>query len=304
MDRTRFLNLIDRIQIWQRHGERAPHKPLLLLYAFGRIRSDGDRLATFKTIEPQLTRLLERFGRPRRTQHPLEPFKRLSNDGLWELKRPAELQHIEDLDLTRKQVLKHEVEGGFPDEIYSFLHENPVVMDTAVRRLLYKHFATSLHDDIRRFVGLEIQVASLEDSHADAIAVRKRDPRFREHVLRTYQRSCCVCGSVLRLDDDLLDLDAAHIKWHAHGGPDEVPNGLALCGFHHRALDRGAWGLRQSDSGWTIEVSPHLNGEGRTAAMLWDFDKEPIRLPREADLLPSLEFVDWHRTQVFRAGFD
>jgi hypothetical protein len=45
------------------------------------------------------------------------------------------------------------------------------------------------------------------------------------------------CGFSLRLVDGLIGVDAAHIQWHSHGGPDEVPNGLAL---HHRLLDHGA----------------------------------------------------------------
>jgi len=31
-----------------------------------------------------------------------------------------------------------------------------------------------------------------------------------------------------------------HIRWHAHGGPDKVPNGLALCALHHRLFDHRA----------------------------------------------------------------
>jgi len=61
-------------------------------------------------------------------------------------------------------------------------------------------------------------------------------------VLEAYLAECCVCGFSLRLVDDLIGVDAAHIRWHAHGGPDEVPNGLALCGLHHRLFDHGPMG--------------------------------------------------------------
>jgi hypothetical protein len=47
-------------------------------------------------------------------------------------------------------------------------------------------------------------------------------------------------GFSLRLVDGLIGVDAAHILWHAHGGPHEVPNGLALCALHHRLLDHRA----------------------------------------------------------------
>ena len=45
--------------------------------------------------------------------------------------------------------------------------------------------------------------------------------------------------------DGLIAADAAHIRWHAHGGPDEVPNGLALCALHHRLFDHGAITMRE-----------------------------------------------------------
>jgi hypothetical protein len=63
---------------------------------------------------------------------------------------------------------------------------------------------------------------------------------FRAAVLEAYLAECCVCGFSLRLVDGLIGVDAAHIQWHSHGGPDEVPNGLALCALHHRVLDHGA----------------------------------------------------------------
>ena len=44
-----------------------------------------------------------------------------------------------------------------------------------------------------------------------------------------------------------MGLEAAHIRWFAYGGPDEADNGLALCSFHHHALDRGG-----------ITISPEL----------------------------------------------
>ena len=106
--------------------------------------------------------------------------------------------------------------------------------------LLQGHFPASLHDDIRTAVGLRWEWVVRDAPVA-------RDPNFRSAVLRAYERRCAVCNYDIRLGDELLGLEAAHIKWHAAGGPDDVSNGLALCGFHHKALDRGAWGLEPVD---------------------------------------------------------
>jgi predicted restriction endonuclease len=47
---------------------------------------------------------------------------------------------------------------------------------------------------------------------------------FRAAVLEAYLAECCVCGFSLRWVDGLIAVDAAHIRWHAHGGPDNPGN--------------------------------------------------------------------------------
>ena len=48
-----------------------------------------------------------------------------------------------------------------------------------------------------------------------------------------YGYRCVICGFDLRLDNDPLAVDAAHIRWHQAHGPNIVSNGLALCALHH-----------------------------------------------------------------------
>ena len=40
-----------------------------------------------------------------------------------------------------------------------------------------------------------------------------------------------------------MGLEAAHVRWHSHGGPSDVANGLCLCPLHHKFLDLGAIGI-------------------------------------------------------------
>ena len=65
MNRDEFLKKIERINVWQRRGERAPHKPLLLLLALGRVLRMEERLAPYMQVESRLTDLLKNFGPPR-----------------------------------------------------------------------------------------------------------------------------------------------------------------------------------------------------------------------------------------------
>lgn len=298
MNDKELLNRVANIKVWQQFGERAPHKPLLLLFALGRVRNQSQRMVPYSEVESALRTLLEQFGPPRKSFHPDQPFKRLPGDNLWELQLPAELKGRPSNSLKLNELRKFNVAGGFPPEIYHYLKERDELVETIASRLLTLNFPPTYHEEIRRIVGLDLD---LED---ETIAAKKnvRDPQFRENVLRAYGRECCVCGSNLRLDNSLFDLEAAHIKWHSHGGPDEISNGLALCGFHHKAFDRGAWGLQESD--YSIQVSSELNGSSQAMEMLLNFEGRNLRLPRKSTLYPDTEFIQWHRREVFRNALE
>ena len=83
MNSDAVLDLFDRLAVWSRGEQRAPHKPLLVLYAIGRwVRGDQGGI-TFGEVDRDLTDLLKEFGPPRRSYHPEYPFWRLQNDGVW-----------------------------------------------------------------------------------------------------------------------------------------------------------------------------------------------------------------------------
>ena len=85
MDREAIIQKFETLNLWQRAGERAPHKPLLVLYAIRRLLLDGVRLIPYSEIDENLGRLLKEFG-PRRSRHGTQyPFWRLRNDNVWEV---------------------------------------------------------------------------------------------------------------------------------------------------------------------------------------------------------------------------
>ena len=115
-------------------------------------------------------------------------------------------------------------------------------------------------------------------------------------VLEADLAECCVCGFSLRLVDGLIAVDAAHIRWHAHGGPDEVPNGLALCALHHRLFDHGAITVRED---LRVRVARALAGSS-ARDLFKDLDGQELRLPVDQQFHPSLEHLRWHHAQVFQ----
>lgn len=296
MNRGEFLQRIGRINVWQRGGERAPHKPLLLLLALGRALGKGERLAAFEFIEDKLTDLLQNFGPPRKATHPEFPFGRLATDGLWEIPGSQELSRTASGDLRVKELRERNVRGGFPAPLHDLLREQPELAREAAQSLLDGHFPESLHEEIRDAVGIPPTWVVRETRPS-----QRRSPDFRDEVLREYERRCAVCDFDVCLGKELIGLEAAHIKWHAAGGPDEVANGLALCGLHHKALDRGALGLAADEiGGYKVLVSSDVHG--RSASIRWflDYHDKPLRAPRNRSLDPDPKFVKWHQKQVFR----
>ena len=99
-----------------------------------------------------------------------------------------------------------------------------------------------------------------------------------------------------------MALDAAHIRWHAAGGPDDVRNGLALCILHHRTLDRGAIGLERATRGYRLIVSELANGQSDAFRHLLRHHGKRVRNPQRNEQRLEPDYVDWHRREVFRGS--
>lgn len=237
VDRRDFLARVRNLNVWSSGGERAPNKPLLLLLALGRLQGGEPRLASFAEIEGTLRDLLRRFGPPRKSQRPLNPFQRLCNDGLWDVPDAASVEKTTSEDFKKSDVIRKGIEGGLLDADHQLLLSNTELVAQAAELLLQGHFPESLHDDIRDAVGLRAEWV-VRDAPAPA-----RGPGFRSAVLRAYERRCAVCDYDIRLGDDLLGLEAAHIRWHAAGGPDEATTAWLFAAFITRRSigAHGAW---------------------------------------------------------------
>lgn len=303
-----FLRQLRKVKTWRRGNKRAPHKPLLLLLMLGRIAHQRERLIPFRDVEGAFHELWSRFGPPSRglVQY---PFNHLETDGIWEIPRRPELPYMRKGQLRVTELRKHNVEGGFPREVAELLISSPELTLRAAQLLLDEHFPNSLHDEILEAAGLTFEstissfpIVGREPKERKRMVIfrRPRRLRFRREVLQAYEERCAICEFDLRINNELLGLEAAHIQWHSHRGPDDVSNGLALCLLHHRALDRGAVGLEASGDGFRVVVSSQVRWKSPAASQLVDFSGSLIRSPRSRHHAPDRVRVRWHRTQVFR----
>lgn len=151
MDINQLQNKIIDITIWKKGEQRAPHKPLLLLYALSKYKQGHARLFHYKTeIEAQLLDLLKCFGPKRTHYYPNMPFWRLKNDGFWQLTNIENCININNpsKEPTGRQLALSQVYGGFDEPSYQYLKKNPSVIDYIAEQILSQHFPKSVHENL------------------------------------------------------------------------------------------------------------------------------------------------------------
>jgi putative restriction endonuclease len=288
--REQLIRAFDGINVWKRADERAPHKPLLLLMALGRVQRGESRLLPYRDVDPKLRSLLIEFGPTRKSYHPEYPFWRLQNDGIWEIPCADQLEPRRGhTDARKSELILNDAAGGFPAEIDVTLRGDASLIRELAQDILNAHFPDTLHDDIATAVGLDLAET--------IIRRRKRDPEFRTRVLRAYGYQCAVCGFDVRIDQQSIGLEAAHVKWHQARGPDDETNGVALCTMHHKLLDFGAFSF--SDD-LRVLVSERANGSAGLAEWLLAFHDRPLRRPQRVEYALREEYVSWHVREVFK----
>jgi putative restriction endonuclease len=303
------LDAFEKIRRAQRAGVYAPHKPLLILLALARAQRDEPRQVAFAEIDELLKRLLTEFGPSGAGKSRHYPFWHLATDGngsLWELKGPREiLKRPAAVTPSLTELRTHHVEGGFPTDIDDALRHIPGLLQAVASRVLDAYFPLTLHADIAASLGLDLD-GSLDLREATPLTTvdanaqrRRRDPGFRERVLRAYEYRCCVCGFDLRIGLTPAGLEAAHIQWYHVGGPDIESNGLSLCALHHKLFDLGAFTVEPAEH--RVVFSQHAISGGRGMAGELQFHGRAIHPPQHADLLPEPEFLAWNVKNVFKA---
>jgi putative restriction endonuclease len=142
LDGNALLQKVNNLSIWKKRDQRAPHKPLLILYALGRLQQHQARYIPYVEVKEKLEELLIAFGPIRKSYHPEQPFVRLKNDGIWELDKPV------DQNFTNKKLISNHVSGGFTKDVFDLLLKNEQLIQEMADIVLNTHFPESIHEDI------------------------------------------------------------------------------------------------------------------------------------------------------------
>ncbi|XHM62493.1 phosphorothioated DNA-binding restriction endonuclease [Streptomyces nigra] len=288
-----WLQRIVRLRQWTRNGTRAPHKPLLLLYALGRFQEDADRELRYSAVEGDLQRLLAEYGPPNRTT-PAYPFHHLVSDGVWEVRTD---RGPGSPGSGLRELRESGAAGRLAPDLRDALRREPVLLHRIARSLLDLHFPPSLHGELCEAVGLDLEPA--ETGRLSA-ARRQRDRRMRELVLTAYEYRCAFCGYDGRIDTVPVGLEAAHVRWWAFDGPDDVDNGLCLCSLHHKLFDKGVLGV---GDGHRILVSQRFVGHSPAARdHVTALSGRPLIGPQPGAAPVAADHRSWHMRQVFHGS--
>ncbi|GAB3171318.1 putative restriction endonuclease [Micromonospora palomenae] len=287
----RVLDRLLSLRLHQQSGRRAPHKPLLVLLALGRLISKGSSALQWSEARKRLSDLIAEFGpdsKTGRAQSAAYPFTRLRSDGVWTLNRDVPMDLVGPLTAD-------DVVGQFDVSIEAALHKDRNALRSVARALVESQFPATIAPDVLTAAGLDPDEILYAPGQV-AAPPRRRDPAWRAAVLRAWDRQCAFCGYDGQLGNASVGVEAAHVRWWAFDGPDSLDNGLALCVLHHKLFDFGALGL---DATSHIHVSTAFTARTELGRAVYNLHGRVLR-PRPGTLIPAVEHVLWHRREVFK----
>jgi putative restriction endonuclease len=271
--REEFLDVLARLRCAPvgRARLRAPHKPLLLLWLFGRFAATGSTAVAYAEAEEPVSTLINDFGPPvakasAGRQRAAMPFVHLERE-IWDLRDGSGAEIGPDAPERGPWLAGRGVVGALRPEAEHLLADPGTLAASP---------------------GVAAGRRSL------------RRPGFAEEVLRAYAYQCAMCGFDGALGRNPVGLEAAHVRWHSQDGPDVVADGLALCALPHALFDLGVLGLTDELHIRVSSLYVARSDAGRRAVD--DLCGQPLLAPRPGQPVVELVHVDWHHRQVFKGA--
>ncbi|MCL1475428.1 HNH endonuclease [Argonema antarcticum] len=236
------------------------------------------------------------------------PFFHLQSDDLgWELTFKSGFNGLQPKTTNK---LKEAVEYAKLDEPLFDLLQDPLTRTELIDCLIASWFSSNrrqiediiqINQDFQSITQEQIGTESKNFDEQPKIVLRKsviRNAFFRKAIVHIYDYKCAFCR--LRVMRTLTQniVDGAHIKPFAQFFDSRINNGLSFCKNHHWAFDQGWFGI---DDEYRIIVADDLQEESPNAKPMEAFQNEHILLPSSEKYFPSLEALQWHKRNVFKA---
>lgn len=305
-----FIKKFGRLNRAVVQGERAPHKPVLLLavikqFEEARITNNqicitAELVADFKDYWHKLVSS-DKF-----TANFSLPFYHLQSDGSWYLQTKPGLQILKTSSNSIRSFshLKQVVEYAYLDaSLYALLldaHNREVLKQTLLNTYfpLHQHLGNEnqlVSQIIQQILHEPPAVYKTKANSFDEEEVFIRSGVFKKEIPKIYNYTCCISGLRI-IAGGIQMIDACHIVPFSESHDDTITNGLSLCPNLHRAFDRG---LLSIDEDYRVVLQPFAENENNIYSIKQFAGKE-ILLPKEKEYMPLQENLVRHRV---RFGF-
>lgn len=308
---VKYLKKLTHLNRASKDGEKAPHKPILLISIIESIEA-GDIGENKIEITPELiARFKDNWNRLVKSNifqpNFSLPFFHMKSEGFWHLHTfySKEILVTSSNSIKSFAQLKDSVEYAYFDDVLYEVLQQPKAREEIYQILLAKYF--NGHETIHKQGGLfeilahQILNDSVSDykkliEKADEEEVFVRCGVFKKVVPKIYDYSCCISGMRVISGFDVQMVDACHIIPFSFSHDDTITNGISLSPNFHRAFDRGLISLNEE---YRVIVSNSFT-ENDTNFALKSFEGKRILLPNEKHHLPSIENIKWHNEKIFK----
>lgn len=181
------------------------------------------------------------------------------------------VREVSDLDFA--SIVRDGLAETIAPENAVRLELSPGEIDDATRELLVAEPAEQERRIVQLLINKKVRAAS-----------------FRRQVCDAYDNRCAITGLRLLNGGGRAEVQAAHIKPVASGGPDTVQNGIALSATVHWLFDRHLISLTD-DLGLLVSHN-RVPSELRS---LFERQQDRIHLPTDRRLWPHPAYVRIHR---------
>ncbi|NJO08154.1 MAG: HNH endonuclease [Chloroflexaceae bacterium] len=311
---------LDRVpNRWQANTNHcAPYKPFLLLAMMDLI---AQAQITTNVIELNAD-LIDAFdlywikvmGKDKQ-RNPVLPFYHLKSDGFWHLHA---LSGMEQALATSSKIHTYKqfysvIKGATLDEELYTLVQDAQERDKLRQILIETYFSPETRPILvevgtitaqsfeysRELVHRSRGTFTLQEAPEldQRYMAESRTAGFRQVIVKTYHQTCAVCKIRIVTPEGFTAVEAAHIvPWNISHN-DDPRNGLALCGFHHWAFDKGLIGITPD---YNILISPVVPTNDPATRALRALHEHKMLLPDDELLYPHEKALKWHYAKKYR----